>query len=258
MDSYRELVEGYKAFRHKYLHQDFDAYRSWAATMPRPKVMVIGCSDNRVNPAILTHAGLGDIFAANNVANIVPPFETGQHSHLSIGAAVQFAITRLEVEHIIVMAHSGCSGVRALMSYDQNEQGPDNDYIRGWVNVIREAKEAVKEAMGDRDLDEQCQVCEMEGALVSLSNLMQYPYVRDALEKGNWNFTLGIFTSKAGSYWPTIMKKSDIRGLSELIRSASIGYCAIKFTNERVFINAICPKLKALVSTTSRLPIRKP
>ena len=198
MDSYRELIEGYKAFRHKYLHQDFDAYRSWAATTQSPKVMVIGCSDSRVNPAILTHADLGEIFAANNVANIVPPFETGQHSHLSIGAAVQFAVTRLQVEHIIVMAHSSCGGVRALMSHDQNEQGPDNDYIRGWVNVIREAKEAVKEAMGDRDLDEQCQVCEMEGALVSLANLMQYPYVRDALEKGKLDLHAWYFHIESG------------------------------------------------------------
>ncbi|MEX1036743.1 MAG: carbonic anhydrase [Sneathiella sp.] len=198
MDSYRELIEGYKAFRHKYLHPGFDAYRNWAAAMPRPRVMIIGCSDNRVNPAFLTHAGLGDIFAANNVANIVPSFQSGCQSHLSMAAAVQFAITRFEVEHIIIMAHSGCGGVRALMSHDQNDQGPDNDYIRGWVDVIKEARDAVKLTMGDSDFEEQCQICEMEGALVSLTNLMQYPYVRDALEKGKLDLHAWYFHIESG------------------------------------------------------------
>ncbi|MFC4270313.1 carbonic anhydrase [Sneathiella chungangensis] len=199
MDSYRELIEGYKSFRHRYLRQDFDAYQRWAATTQRPRTMIIGCSDCRVNPSILTHAGLGDIFAANNVANIVPPFETGRHSHLSIGAAVQFAVTRLEVEHIIIMAHSGCGGVRALMSLGEAaEDTPADDYIQGWVNIIREAKDAVLSSMAHRDLEEQCKVCEMEGALVSLANLMQYPYVRAALEKGTLDLHAWYFHIESG------------------------------------------------------------
>ncbi|MEH6527182.1 MAG: carbonic anhydrase [Sneathiella sp.] len=200
MDSYQELVEGYKAFRQKYLQQDFEEYRAWAATSQSPKVMIIGCSDSRVNPAILTHAGLGEIFTANNVANIVPPYEAGQHSHLSIGAAVQFAVSHLEVEHIIVMAHSGCGGVKALMSQteDDVEKRPEDDYIQGWVNVLGVARDAVKQSMGDRDFEEQCQVCEMEGALVSLGNLTQYPYVRAAMENGKLDLHAWYFHIETG------------------------------------------------------------
>jgi carbonic anhydrase len=200
MDSYQELIEGYKAFRHKYLQHDFDDYRSWAATTQSPKVMIIGCSDSRVNPAILTHAGLGDIFAANNVANIVPPYEAGQHSHLSIGAAVQFAVIHLKVEHIIVMAHSGCGGVKALMSSDEDDETvrPEDDYIQGWVNVIKEARDAVKLEMSDRDFNEQCQICEMEGALVSIKNLTGYPYVREALEGGRLDLHAWYFHIETG------------------------------------------------------------
>jgi len=200
MDSYKHLVEGYKAFRHKYLQEDFDEYRAWAATTQSPKIMIIGCSDSRVNPAILTHAGLGEIFAANNVANIVPPFAEGQHIHRSIGAAVQFAVTRLEVEHIIVMAHSGCGGVRALMSEadDADKTTPDNDYIHGWVNLISEARDAVKQNMAGRSFEEQCQVCEMEGALVSLGNLSHYPYVKEALEKGSLSLHAWYFHIETG------------------------------------------------------------
>lgn len=200
MDSYQELIEGYKAFRYKYLRQEYDDYRSWAATTQSPKVMVIGCSDSRVNPAILTHAGLGDIFAANNVANIVPPYEAGQHSHLSIGAAVQYAVMHLKVEHIIVMAHSGCGGIRALMSSDETAAAsrPEDDYIQGWVNVIKEARDAVKSEMSDRGFEEQCQICEMEAALVSIGNLTGYPYVREAMEKGELDLHAWYFHIESG------------------------------------------------------------
>lgn len=218
MDSYQDLIEGYKVFRHKYLQQDFNDYRSWAATTQKPKVMIIGCSDSRVNPAILTHAGLGDIFATNNVANIVPPYEAGQHSHLSIGAAVQFAVTNLEVEHIIVMAHSGCGGVRALMSRsgDDGDERPEDDYIQGWVNVIKEARDAVKSTMGDRDFEEQCQICEMEGALVSLANLTGYPYVRRALEKGNLDLHAWYFHIETGELLSYNHEKGQYRRLVRL------------------------------------------
>ncbi len=200
MDSYQQLVEGYKAFRHRYLSEDYDDYRTWAASGQAPKVMIIGCSDSRVNPAILTHAGLGEIFTANNVANIVPPFEKGHHSHLSIGAAVQYAVTVLEVEHIVVMAHSGCGGVKALMSEEDDaaDTRPEDDYIQGWVNVISEARDAVKTNMSDRDFEEQCQVCEMEGALVSLGNLSQYPYVTKALDSGKLDLHAWYFHIETG------------------------------------------------------------
>lgn len=81
-----------------------------------PKTMIIGCSDSRVDPAILTNCAPGDIFTVRNVANLVPPYQEdgGQHG---VSAALEFAVCHLGVEHIIVLGHSQCGGIDALFRH---------------------------------------------------------------------------------------------------------------------------------------------
>lgn len=185
MDAYEKLVEGYREFRSSYLDKEFEAYREWASNTQSPKTLIIGCSDSRVNPAILTHAGLGEIFVVNNVANIVPPYEAGGHRHMSLGAAIQYAVNHIHVEHIIVMGHSGCGGIAALMAgadADRHDAGAD-DYIADWVSILKPAKDAVMEDSANSQPDELACLCEMEGTLVSIQNLAGYPWVRDAVKQ---------------------------------------------------------------------------
>lgn len=207
MDAYAELVEGYKIFRHEYLDNKFDAYRSWAAKHQSPKTLIIGCSDSRVNPAILTHAGLGEIFVVNNVANIVPPYEKGRSHHKSLGAAIQYAVNHINVEHIIVMGHSGCGGIAALMKADQTqrEDADEDDYIADWVSILAPAKEAVTKTGVKLDADEALRLAELEGTLVSIRNLAGYPWVRAAVAKQQLTLHAWYFHIDSGellSYHP--------------------------------------------------------
>lgn len=183
MDAYEELVEGYKVFRAEYLSKKFEAYRDQASEGQNPATLMISCSDSRVNPAILTHAGLGEIFVVSNVANIVPPFETGKNRHQSLGAAIQYAVNHIGVEHIIIMGHSGCGGIAALMADEPDERhdADDEDYIQGWVSILEPAKKAVRETCKGYSEDECLRLAEMEGTLVSMQNLASYPWVRDAV-----------------------------------------------------------------------------
>jgi len=185
MDAYEKLVEGYRDFRSSYLDKEFETYREWAAKGQNPKTLIIGCSDSRVNPAILTHAGLGEIFVVNNVANIVPPYEAGNQRHLSLGAAIQFAVNQLHVKHIIVMGHSGCGGIAALMAEGAPE-GHDvgiDDYIADWVSILNPAKAAVLVDSVNSNPEELACLCEMEGALLSIQNLAGYPWVQEAVKQ---------------------------------------------------------------------------
>jgi len=207
-DAYSNLVEGYRIFRHEYLDNKFEAYRNWASNHQNPKTLIIGCSDSRVNPAILTHAGLGEIFVVNNVANIVPPYEKGRSHHKSLGAAIQYAVTYIEVEHIIVMGHSGCGGIAALMAQDQSvTKAPDeDDYIHDWVSILQPAKEAVTKTGVKLDADEALRLAELEGTLVSIENLAGYPWVRTAVENDKLTLHAWYFHIDSGellSYHPS-------------------------------------------------------
>lgn len=207
MDAYEELVEGYKIFRSEYLDKQYKSYRDWAAKGQTPKTLIIGCSDSRVNPAILTHSGLGQIFVVNNVANIVPPYEKGDAHHKSLGAAVQYAVNHINVEHIIVMGHSGCGGIAALMSEHPSglHEPGEEDYIADWISILNPAKEAVLQNSGDAPKEEQLRLAEMEGVLVSIQNIAGYPWVRKSVEKGALTLHAWYFHLESGellSYRP--------------------------------------------------------
>ncbi len=196
MSSYERLIEGYKEFRGEYTGRQHDQYRQWAAKQQNPKILMIGCSDSRVNPAIVTHAGLGELFVVNNVANIVPPYKEGAGTHHSTSAAIEYAVKSLNIEHIIIMGHSGCGGVKALMTKDE-KQGNDGPYsfLSHWIDIIEPAKEKVLKDFPDIDIDGQCHACEKEAILVSLNNLAGFPWVKEKILSGSlhihgWHFTV--------------------------------------------------------------------
>lgn len=201
-DPLKKLIKGYREFREDYVGKNYVAYRVWAAKAQDPRIMMITCSDSRVNPSIVTHAGLGDIFTVHNVANLVPPFKAGQDSHHSTSAAIEYAVNVLGVAHIIIMGHSGCGGIKALMQGDLPADGkkPDGDYsfIGPWVHIADQAKQQVLEQYPNHSPDEQTQICEKQSLLVSLENLTSFPFVSDALSAKKLKIHAWFFNIETG------------------------------------------------------------
>lgn len=190
------LIAGYREFRREYVSKRYAAYRTWAAATQEPRVMMIACSDSRINPAILTHAGLGDVFVVNNVANLVPPYKEGKETHHSTSAALEFALTHLGVEHIIILGHSGCGGIKALMQGTARTNPDIYSFIGPWMDIARPAREYVLHHHATCSQEEKLTLCEKQSLLVSLENLRTFPWVRSALEAGLlalhvWHFDVG-------------------------------------------------------------------
>ncbi len=185
------LIAGYKQFRKKHF-EDIKTFDDLVQNGQSPNTLVIACSDSRVDPAILTNCDPGELFVVRNIANLVPPFE-GDSKHHSTSAALEYGVLSLEVSNIIVLGHSYCGGIRALMEAPENEK--PSDFLDTWIDIAKPAKERVLRQRTDSSLDKQTNQCEKESLLISLKNLTTFPWINERVLKGKlflhaWYFDL--------------------------------------------------------------------
>lgn len=193
------LIAGFRRFRGKYfLLDDLEksVYQKLAAQGQTPKTMMIGCSDSRVDPAILTDASPGELFVVRNVANLVPPCEPSRVGFHGTSSALEFAVINLRVENIIVLGHRQCGGIRALM------RGPgEGTFIERWMSIAEEARDRVLSLHPEADEDARCRLAEMESIKVSLKNLRTFPFVQEAIESRQMNLVGIYFDLEQGQLW---------------------------------------------------------
>ncbi len=176
-----ELIEGFRRFQAAYCGERSEAFERLARAGQSPRFLVISCCDSRVDPAIITDAAPGDLFVVRNVANLVPPYEEGGGYH-GTSAALEFAVRKLEVRHVIVLGHAHCGGIRALMGVDG--PGAGGAFIGPWMAIAAEARERVRAALSQAGVEERLRACERAVIGVSLRNLMTFPFVREAVNAG--------------------------------------------------------------------------
>jgi carbonic anhydrase len=177
-----QLIEGFRRFRATYFEENRALFKALAQVGQQPKVLLIGCSDSRIDPNLIFGAQPGDMFVLRNVANLVPPFETMGTYH-GTSAAIEFAVRKLEVEHVVVLGHAGCGGVRVLV---EEGAADGTDFLRPWMQIARAARERCllhAEAEGYPPMLAR-QICEKETVAISLDNLMTFPWVRDRVNDG--------------------------------------------------------------------------
>ena len=177
-----QMIEGFRRFRDNYFAKNRSLFDTLAQQGQTPKVLLIGCSDSRVDPAIIFDAQPGEMFVLRNVANLIPPFSP-DNGHHGTSAAVEFAVRGLKVEHVIVLGHAHCGGVRALLESDPSDQ---SDFIRTWMQIARSARDralALTLSAG-QPIEAARRMCEQETVAISLGNLMTFPWIRERVETG--------------------------------------------------------------------------
>ncbi len=178
MNPIQKLIEGYKEFKQHYYKEHTYLFENLVANGQSPKVMMIACCDSRVDPSIVTESLLGELFVVRNVANLVPPCDHNPHSHQhSTSSAIEFAVRSLKVEHIIIFGHRYCGGIQALMSRDSSPR--PSTFIDAWIDIAEPARQAVLAEYPDLDAIEQAHRCEERAPLISLRNLLSFPWVAE-------------------------------------------------------------------------------
>ncbi|SMR81881.1 carbonic anhydrase [Aliiroseovarius halocynthiae] len=155
-------------------------YRRLADEGQRPRAMIISCCDSRVHVTQMFGADQGEIFLHRNIANLVPPCEPDGDYH-GTSAAVEYAVTALKVSHLIVLGHSKCGGVKGFHEKclgNALELAENTSFVGRWIDILKPGYER----LGGNDAEIADDELEKEGVLVSLENLMTFPFVRDAVE----------------------------------------------------------------------------
>ncbi len=178
-----DLIEGYRHYRNSWSVAERDLYRQLVEEGQAPKVMIIACCDSRVDPSIILEAKPGALFTVRNVANLVPPYEADDRKH-GTSAALEYAVRFLNVDHIIVMGHGECGGIRALYEAGDKDTGT-SDFILPWMRIVSEAREHVHTHCADMAPRQQRRAMEQEAIRVSLKNLRTFPWIREAEAAGS-------------------------------------------------------------------------
>ena len=216
-DDAQDLIAGYRRFRARRYREARDVFRRLQDSQ-RPATMIIACADSRADPAMIFDAAPGELFVVRNVAALVPPYEESGGFH-GVSAAVEFAVLQLKVKQIVVMGHGGCGGIAASLAAADHR--PIGRFIAPWVEIAAEARDAV---LADATiLSKDWQEAVEHGAVgQSLKNLMTFPFVRGAYERGELNMDGAWFSIGKGElHWrdPATSEFSIVDAASDLFDS---------------------------------------
>jgi carbonic anhydrase len=157
------LLQETQALRADFFEKESDLLGQLARRGQKPQVMFVGCSDSRVVPELLTGARPGELFVLRNIANLIPPFGT---AHESTGAALEYAVNHLKIEHLVICGHTDCGGIKALDGHIDALAEPS---LAAWIKFAREAqlrvdRQGVEPARRHRAIVEQNIVLQLEHA----------------------------------------------------------------------------------------------
>lgn len=199
-DSLNKLLSGYQVFRDKYVHGDQSIMQSLAYYGQQPATMVVACCDSRVDPALILQCDPGDLFVVRNVANIVPPYEKDE-AHHGTSAALEFGICFLKVKNLILLGHSQCGGIQAVLN---KQNTSSNDFISNWVSLV--------------DKPHEQHLSEDDYAKLALNQSYQhcltFPWIKERVDSGLLNVHRWYFDIKQGEIHTYTALEGDFKPLS--------------------------------------------
>jgi carbonic anhydrase len=183
MSSFPEnLADRFRRFKQRHFLPNAEQYEELATYGQNPEAMIISCSDSRVDPETIFSAMPGELFVVRNVANLVPPYETGGKFH-GVSAAIEFAALNLRVKHLIVMGHSGCGGVKAALDQSAAIQ-TESQFISRWMSMLDDARLSVLASHQTRPHADKQRALEKEGVKTAIKNLRTFPFISQLEDKG--------------------------------------------------------------------------
>lgn len=185
------LVRGVHEFRNEYFKENQELFEALAHGQ-QPDTLLITCSDSRIQPGILTNASPGELFVIRNAGNLVPPVGTPNGSE---AATIEYAVQVLRVPHIIVMGHSHCGAMKALL---QPESLATLPRVEDWLKYAEPVRETLRTQYADCTGAELHNAAIKENVLLQLEQLLTYPAVAERAAAGQIKLHAWVYEFETG------------------------------------------------------------
>ncbi len=209
-----------KNFRTEYYERHPELMKRLNTEGQAPATLIIACCDSRVETGLLMQAKPGELFTARNVANLVPPYEPDEELH-GTSAAIEYAVRDLQVDHIIVLGHAQCGGIRAMITKAMGKE-IERDFIGPWVSLAHRATElyvngpdGYREPISLELLEQHPSLVERAAISGSLNNLLTYPWIKSEVEAGRLALYGWWFDTEPGDLWTAQSPEAYLRRVSD-------------------------------------------
>jgi len=175
-----EYAKGNQLFRN-YFKKNKESLLKLVHEGQEPKALFIGCSDSRVIPDLIVQSNPGDLFVIRNVGNFVPPFKPDEDFHAT-ASGIEYAVSVLEVEDIIICGHTHCGACNHL--YETME---DDSLVhtKKWLELGESAKKSAILALGvQAPKEDLLRLTEKLSVINQIENILTYPSVAKRFESG--------------------------------------------------------------------------
>ena len=238
--AFERLLRGFEDFRLGYYREHLDLFEKLATEGQSPKILVIGCSDARVDPGILTQTQPGDIFTIRNISAMVPPAQIppDERQH-GTSAAIEFAVRGLEVEHVVVLGHALCGGIAALVDGGRSGAYASYDYLSTWTAVARTVRDVAVRELKGRPHEQVNRAVEQASVLNSVFNLMSFPWLAERVDAGSLRLHAWWFNLVEGQLYafdPATARFEPVQGI-KVTPAVAVGTSLASIRPERLIAN---------------------
>ncbi|WP_017316730.1 carbonic anhydrase [Mastigocladopsis repens] len=188
----KKLIKGLREFKASYFctHQELFEQLSHGQ---KPRVLLITCSDSRIDPNLITQAELGELFVIRNAGNIIPPFGATNGGE---GATIEYAVQALDIRQIIVCGHSHCGAMKGLMKLDSLRG--EMPLVHDWLKYAEATRRLVLDHYSQYSGEELLEIMIAENVLTQIENLRTYPVIHSKLYQGQLKIYAWIYHIETG------------------------------------------------------------
>ena len=172
------LIDRYKNWKSSEYLKNEVQLRKLSSSGQSPSTMVISCCDSRIHATSIFGADEGEFFIHRNIANLVPMYSPDGENH-GTSAAIEYAIKELKVQHLIILGHKDCGGIKNGHNMHTKSANPNYEFINKWLSILLPAYNRIQKNVSEQ---EQINLLEQESIKVSINNLFSFPFIMRAID----------------------------------------------------------------------------